>query len=112
MSFNGVFLPFSDDFLAPIASNDVNIFPELGQITPSAHLPLDPNEAVIQARGRRVIPRSFSPEGNRSSQQVISQISVISLYHDLIPLLFSAVACREEESREDQAVLYKQQNNV
>ena len=85
MSFNvnGVFLPFSDDFLAPIASNDVNIFPEFGQVTPSSPLPVDPNEAVIQARGRRVIPRSFSPEGSRSSQQVISQIRVISIYYDI-----------------------------
>ena len=85
MSFNvnRVFLPFSDDFLAPIASNDVNIFPEFGQVTPSAHLSVDPNEAVIQARGRRVIPRSFSPEGSRSSQQVISQIRVISIHYDL-----------------------------
>ena len=85
MSFNvnRVFLPFSDDFLAPIASNDVNIFPEFGQVTPSAHLPVDPNEAVIQARGRRVIPRSFSPEGSRSSPQVISQIGFISIHYDL-----------------------------
>ena len=69
MSQVGVFpASFPDDSLVPIPSNDVNIYPELGQVTPRVRTQIDPDEAVILARGRRIIPAAFSPDRNRDTQ--------------------------------------------
>ena len=51
MSQVGVFpASFPDDSLVPIPSNDVNIYPELGQVTPRVRTQVDPDEAVVLAR--------------------------------------------------------------
>ena len=67
MSQVGVFpASFPDDSLVPIPSNDVN--PELGQVTPRVRTQIDPDEEVILARGRRIIPAAFSLDRNRDTQ--------------------------------------------
>ena len=55
MSQVGVFpASFPDDSLVPIPSNDVNIYPELGQVTPRVRTQIDPDEAVILAGGLQI----------------------------------------------------------
>ena len=82
MSQVGVFpASFPDDSLVAIPSNDVNIYPELGQVTPRLHTQVDPDEAVILARGRRIIPAAFSPDRNRDTP-----VRKYNTYIDLCPL--------------------------
>ena len=60
MSYTGVFVfNNSDQFSSPVHLPQVNM--NAGQ-TSRLHPPVSPDEAIIQARGRRRIPSSFSPE--------------------------------------------------
>ena len=55
MSEVGLFsASFPDESLVPIPSNGVNIYPELGQVTPRVRTQIDPDEAVILAGGLQI----------------------------------------------------------
>ena len=60
MSITDRFLLEFDEGLAAVPENDTNI--ALVQPRPGPNLHVSPDEAVIQARGRRRMPASFSPE--------------------------------------------------
>jgi len=60
MSITDRFLLEFEEGLAAVPENDTNI--ALVQPRPGPNLHVSPDEAVIQARGRRRMPASFSPE--------------------------------------------------
>ena len=63
---DGFLLEF-DEGQAAVPDNVTNIALELP--TPGANLHISPDKAVIQARGQRRIPLSFSPESDMSLQE-------------------------------------------
>ena len=66
MSITDRFLLEFDEGLATVPENVTNISLELPRPGPNLHV--SPDEAVIQARGRRRIPLSFSPERDMNLQ--------------------------------------------
>ena len=66
MSITDRFLLEFEEGLAAVPENVTNITLELPRPGPNLHV--SPDEAVIQARGRRRIPLSFSPERDMNLQ--------------------------------------------
>ena len=67
-----------DEGLAPVPETNMNAWMEDPRPGPNLHA--DPDKAVIQARGRRRIPKTFSPDRVASNQ--VEQETDNTLYCD------------------------------
>ena len=98
MSITDRFLLAFDEGLATAPENDANI--ALVPPRPGPNLHVSPDEAVIQARGRRRMPLSFSPDRDTNLQVRCFKLSIIIV--DIVIIvagkLFFWIKCSHQDT--------------